>query len=338
MHEEMRIEQDAQRNFRSAMQSRLDEMQHQLNGLVRQRLSDGDLKAVLLDLRDLTALVHEVSRAQSSSRETLLQELLVMKQDIQTTQADISHQVSDVQMNQALSIISSNCRVDHKVAYENSLLLRRVRRASSNKCAPFWNSPQLQLWNQSPSHSSVVLSSTFRDRLNVRDFYIGAIEQLLQAQVPVLWIIEQKDQKYNIFDVLKSLIAQALGTTTSLDTDIPLGPCLRAFHAAHSVEEYTLVLAESLARFELIYIFADTNAISPETTREYREVLWKVPQLLRERKQNTKLRIMLAGHGLSACSSGADSETMIKVAPTSKRKSKKVPRAPLRGAKRLSLR
>jgi hypothetical protein len=339
MHKEMLVEQDSQRKFRSVMQNRLDEMQHQLNALVRQRSSDGDLKAVHLDLRELTALVHQISKAQTLTERTLLQELLVMKQDIQTTQADISHQLSDVQMNQVLSIICSNSRIDHKLAYENSFLLRKVRRASSNRCAPFWNSPQLQFWDRSPSHSSIVLSSTFRDRLNVRDFYIGAIEQLLQSQVPVLWIIEQKDQKYNIFDVLKSLIAQALGRTASLNTDVLLAPRLRAFHAAHSVEDYTLLLVETLAQFESIYIFADAKALCPDTIQEYREVFWKVPQLLRERKQNMKLKIMLAGHGLSGCSSGAERETIIKVAPMSKRRSRKVPKAPLRGrAKRLPLR
>ncbi|KAF2451986.1 hypothetical protein P171DRAFT_401874 [Karstenula rhodostoma CBS 690.94] len=335
MHEEMRIEQESQRKFRSLMQNRLDEMQHQLNALVRQKSSEGDLKAVHSELRDLATLIHAISGAQTSSERTILQELVVMKQDIQATQADISHQISDVQLNQALSIISSNCRIDHKVTYENSFLLRRVRLASSNKCAPFWNAPQLQLWDRSLSHSSIVLSSTFRDRLNVRDFYIGVIEQLLQSQVPVLWIIEQKNIKYTIFDVLKSLIAQALAKAASLNTDVLLSPRLRAFHSAHSVEDYTLLLVETLSQFDLIYIVADANAVSAETIEEYREVLWKVPRMLRERKQDTKVKIMLAGHGLSREPSGAERETTIRIAPTSKRKSKRVPKAPLKGRRRV---
>ncbi|KAL5392124.1 hypothetical protein DPSP01_000645 [Paraphaeosphaeria sporulosa] len=336
MHEEMREDRDDRRDFRSVIQSRLDEMQHQLNALVRQKYYEGDLKAVHTELRDLTDLIHAISMAQTSSEKTLLQELLVMKQHIQATQASISHQLSDVQLNQTLSVISSNCKIDHKAAYENSFLLRRVRSTSSSKCAPFWNSPQLQLWDQSLSHSSILLFSTFRDRLNVRDFYIGVIEQLLQSQVPVLWIIEQKDQKYNIFDVLKSLLAQALARVTSLNTDVLLSSRLRALHSAHSVEDYTLLLAESLAQFDLVYIIADANAVSPETTEDYSEVvLRKVPQILHERKQDTKLKIMLVEHGVAKYSAGHKWETMMRIAPTSKRKSKRVPKSPLKGRKRV---
>lgn len=335
MHEEMRVEYDSQQNFRSVMQSRLDEMQHQLNALIRQNSSGGDFKAVYTELRDLTALIHAISRTQASSERTLLQELVVMKQDIQATQADISHQLSDVQLNQALSIISQSCRIDHKVAYEHSFSLRRVRLASSNRCAPFWNSPQLQLWDRSLSNSSIVLSSTFRDRLNVRDFYIGSIEQLLQSQVPVLWIIEQKNQKYNMFDIVKSLIAQALAKAASRNTDVLLSPRLRAFQSAHSVEDYTIILAECLSQFDLVYIIADANAVSPDTIDEYREVLWKVPRMLREHKQDTKLKIMLAGHGLSRGTPGPERETTIRIAPTSKRKSERVPKAPLKSRRRI---
>lgn len=331
MHEEMILEHDSQQNFRCAMSSRLDEMQHQLNTLVRRQSSEGDLKAVYAELRDLTVLVHAIARNQALSEKTLLQELLVTKQDIQSTQAGIVHQLSDVQLNQALSIMANNCRIDHKVAYERSFLLRRVRLVSSNQCAPFWNSAQLKSWDQSLSHASIVLSYTFRDRLNVRDFYIGAIEQLLQSQVPVLWIIEQKDHNYNIFDVLKSLIYQTLARASSLDTEMLLSLRLRAFHSAHSIEDYTVLLAESFSQFNLIYIIADTNTISSETLKEYREVHWKVLQILSERKQDTKVKIMLAGHRLPIVPSGVDGEAIIRIAPASKRKSKRVPKAPLGG-------
>lgn len=331
MHEGMRLEHDAQKGFRTVVQSRLDEMQHQLNALVRQRQSEGDLKTIHQELQSLKTLVREISRAQSYSEKTVLQELVVIKQDIHTTQTTLSQQLSDVQIQQSLSIFSRYCKIDHKVAFQNASLLRKVRRTSTIKCAPFWNSPQLHLWDHSPSHSSVILSSTFRDRLSVRDFYVGAIEQLRQSNIPVLWTIEQKDQRHDVFEMLKSLISQAISIISSIHTHVLLTTYLRAFNSALCVEDYTILLAEIMSHLDLLYIIVDANALSSEQIEDCRTSLCKVSRSLSEHTQTTKLKVMIVGHGLSRGVAQAKGEAVIKVVPTSKRKSKKVPKAPLKG-------
>ncbi|KAF2111867.1 hypothetical protein BDV96DRAFT_462899, partial [Lophiotrema nucula] len=211
MHEELRQVRDAQDGFRADVRSRLDEMHHQLSVMIQQQHQERQFQAIHRQLQDLSILVQHTQQNQASTEQTILQEVVLMKQDIKATQVDIRHQLSDIQLTQALSLISSLCIIDHKSVYEHALLLRRVRKVSSAaKCTPFWNSQQLQSWDQSPSNSSIVLRATFRDRSNIRDFYINVIGQLLRSEIAVLWILQQKNVSHNVFDVLKSLVSQAL--------------------------------------------------------------------------------------------------------------------------------
>ena len=343
MHEELRQVRDAQDGFRTDVQSRLDEMQHQLTAIIRQQYQERQFQAIHRQLQDLATLVQQTHQNQGLTEQTLLQEVVIMKQDIKATQVNIRHQLSDIQLTQALSFISSLCTIDPKSAYEHALLLRRVRKISSAaKCAPFWNSQQLQSWDQSPSHSSIVLRATFRDRLNIRDFCINVIEQLLRSEVAVLWVLQQKNVDYNIFEVLKSLISQALSRHSS-HTDISVSSHIRTFNAVHSLNDYATLLANIFAHFKLIYIVIDTGAISSESVEECRRIFATFPQLLSERGLDTVLKVMFVTHGLTKTSTRdngqgkAHDQMVLKVGQTSKRKGKRIPQAPLRGKSRFGL-
>ena len=335
MHQEMRREHHAEQGFRSIVRTRLDEMQLQLNTLIQQKYSDGDLKAVYSKLHEVTTLVHHLSSKQASSEQTLLQHLVVTKQDIHSTQAAIRHQLSEIQLNQAISFMATKCSIEHKVAYEHAFLLRKVHRVTSRKCAPFWDSQQFHTWDQATSHSSIVVISTFRDRLNIRDFYVGVIEQLLQSQIAVLWVIEEKnkkDQKHNIFDVLKSLIAQALSKLPSAQTDVEMSFRIRALDAATSISDYTSLLVDALSQLKLGYIIVDANAISTQSIEDCCEVFRSVPRLLGERKRDTVIKTMFVGNGFSRDGLVADrrQQAVVRVGETSKRKGRRVPQAPLK--------
>ncbi|CAI6288002.1 unnamed protein product [Periconia digitata] len=336
MHLEMLREHQAEHDFRSVVQARLDEMQHQLNTVVQQKFSDGDLKAVYSKLHEVTALVQGLSKDQVSSEKTLLQELVVMKQDIQSTQADIRHQLSEVQLDQAISYMSTKCVIEHKVAYEHAILLRKVHRVSLDRCAPFWDSQQLQTWDRAPSHSSIVVSSTFRDRLNIRDFYVGVIEQLLDTRSPVLWIIQQKDkkgEKHNIFDILRSLIVQALNQARSTQTDVGISSRIRGLEAATSVSDYTWLLVDVLSQLQVVYIIVDVNAILPDSIQECREVFQNAVRLMEEHQKHTVLKTMFVGYVSLKDLLGKDrrQQAVVRVPETSKKKGKRVPHAPLKG-------
>lgn len=340
MHEEMRQEYHAQKDFRSVVQHRLDEMGYQLNSLVQHKYIDGEFKLVHQQIQEVKALVKTISEKQMSSEQTLLQALLLTKQDIQATQVDIRNQISEVQLNQALSFVLAKCAINHQAAYESAFGQRRARRAIAGKCAPFWNSQQFQQWDQLDTHNIIVLVLSRRDRLSVRDFYIGIIEQLITSHVPAFWIIEQrydthrKEHKHGIFEVLRSLVAQTLKAAL-LETDVALSSQIRTFEAARTIEEYTSILVHSLSRFKLAYLFLDANAILPEYVEECHCVLRKIPDLVREHNTLTVLKIMILSPGLSRGTPVGDGRqsAVVKIGQTSKGKSRKVPQSPLRGNK-----
>ncbi|KAH5020695.1 hypothetical protein HBI75_165270 [Parastagonospora nodorum] len=339
MHMEMHQEYDAQQNFRSTVQNRLDEMEQQLNTLIQQKYSAGELKAVHQEVKDVAALVALISKKQTSSEQTLLQALVLMKQDIQATQADIRVQISEVQFTQGLSFISARCAIDHQVAYEKAFVQRRARRVTSSKCAPFWNSQQFKTWDQLDTFHIITLNSGLRDRLNVRDFYVGIIEQLLNSYIPVFWIIEQKyprdqqDQRHDLFEVMRSLVAQALKAALK-HTD---GVCsqIRNFEAASSIADYTSLLVHNLSQFKRVYIFVDANAILPDSMADCHRVLLNVPDLIRDQNKQCVVKIMLLNHGNSRGVPGLNNRhsAVVRIAQTSKRKSRSVPQAPLKGSR-----
>jgi hypothetical protein len=344
MHNEMRQEHHMQQKFRSIVQNRLDEMEHQLNTLVQQKHSSGDFRAVRQQVEDVAAIVKSISEKQRSSEHTLLQALGLMKQDIQATQADIRHQVSEVQSNQALSFVFGSCSVNHQVAYEQAFVQRRARRVLSGKCAPFWDSQQFQTWDRLDTSRIITLASTSRDRLNVRDFYVGIIEQLAKSYVPVFWIVQQRDhqnqksQRHSIFEVLRSLVAQTLKAALQ-STDVGLSSQMRDFAAAVSIADYASLLVHNLSHFKLAYFLVDANAILPESITDFHQVLLKIPDLLREQNQDSVVKIMLLNHGLSRSAPGSHGRqpTVVRIAQTSKKKGKRVPQAPLKGSRKGSM-
>lgn len=340
MYEALQKEHRLQQVFRSTMQTRLDQMQFQLNTLAQQRYFDGEFQSVRQQYQEIIGLVSQLGEKQISSEQKLLQELVVMKQDIHTTQLDIQHQLSEVQLDQALQLILNKCAIDHQMLYKHAFMRRKVHRMSSGKCAPFWDSQQLQRWDRTTLSSSIALMATFRDRLNIRNFYIGVIEQLIQLHIAVFWVIQPKDStepKHDIFEVLKSLVAQSLSKVSAKQTDVRFASRVRAFNSATTIAEYTSLLAEALSAFQLAYIIVDVNAIASEMTEDTRDVLSNLSQLLQERSQETVLKIMFIGYGPWKGSSvgSRPHEENIRVAQTSRRKGKRVPQAPLRGRSRV---
>jgi hypothetical protein len=344
MHNEMRQEYDVQQKFRSTVHNRLDDIEHQLNTLVQQKYSSGDFRAVRQQIEDVAALVTSISKKQASSEQTLLEALVLMKQDIQATQADIRHQVSEIQSNQALSFVFGSCAINHQVAYEQACVQRRARRVLSGKCAPFWDSQQFQTWDRLDTSRIITLASTSRDRLNVRDFYVGIIEQLAKSYVPVFWIVQQRDhqnqksQRHSIFEVLRSLVAQTLKAALQ-STDVGLSSQMRDFAAAVSIADYASLLVHNLSHIKLAYFIVDANAILPESIADCHQFLLKIPDLLREQNEDSIIKIMLLNHGLSLSAPGSNGHqsTIVRIAQTSKKKGKRVPQAPLKGSRKGSM-
>ncbi|KAF2868402.1 hypothetical protein BDV95DRAFT_579769 [Massariosphaeria phaeospora] len=322
MHNKLRDIHAEQKELRDQLQEHLEEVQRQL--------------------QSLTTLVQQTNQGQQWTESTLslhIQDTVVMNQNIMASQVDIRHQLSDVQLTQALTFISSSCSIDHKTTYQQALLFRQARKLSmTSKCTPFWDSNLLRTWNTSSSSSRITLKATFRDRLNVRDFSTNVIEQLMKSSVAIFWVLKTQDASYSTFDVLKSLIYQALTRDYVSHTDTVFSFNLRKFQAAHSLDDYLNLLGDLLEHLKLVYIIIDLDAVSAEGVDDCRKAFNAFSRNLALRDAKTVLKAMYLEYRPGVGQEKADDELLLRIARAPQRQSKRIPNVPLRGRLKLAMR
>ncbi|KAF2792275.1 hypothetical protein K505DRAFT_376150 [Melanomma pulvis-pyrius CBS 109.77] len=286
-------------------------------------------------IENLTRLIQETNARQIRSEEKLLsymQQATIMNQNITASQVDIRHTLSDIQLTQALTFISTACPVNPKASYQHALLIRKTRKFSTRtKCSPFWTSPILHTWDTSNSTSLITLKATYHDRLNVGDFCTNMIEQLLQSRVAVLWILKSQGPPHTIFDILKSLIYQTLSLDQAAHTDTTMSFHIRKFQSAHSVQDYTGIFGELLERFDRVYLIIDTAAVSDGSKLECRKMLKSLPEELADHGAKTLMKVMFIDYRPGGLAGQDDSEKVLRIGRTAQRKSKRVPTRPLQG-------
>ncbi|KAH7397488.1 hypothetical protein BKA66DRAFT_454442 [Pyrenochaeta sp. MPI-SDFR-AT-0127] len=303
---------------------------HKANKDLQDQLSD--VQSQLRDLIVLSQQAHQDQIATGTTLQSHMHEVILTNRDIKASQVGIKHQLSDVQLTQALTVISSSYHVDHRAIYQQALLLRQARKSrTTSKCSPFWTSQRLQAWNASSSSSQIVLRATFQDRLNIRNFCTNVIEQLMQAKVATFWILKGEEKLYSIFDVLKSMIHQALSLDYVSHTDTAVNFQLRKFQAAVSVEDYLNILGELLEHFRLVYVIIDWNAVGTESAGECRKIIATLLRTLKHRGAETIVKVLCVGCSSGNTYEGASSETVLRVGRVPLRKGKRIPVEPLRG-------
>ena len=243
------------------------------------------------------------------------------------------HALSDIQFEQAITSVSSACSVDHKSAFQASLLLRDKHRFVSQKpkCPPFWLSSELHAWNVGQYSSSITLRAPFKNRFYIRDFCANVIEQLHNARIAVLWVLKPMEQTYHsVTEILKSLIHQALTLDYTSRTDSILSFQLRRFRDALSDTDYVNLLGSCVQRFKLVYIMVDTRAMEPSDASQCKRHLHELSQRLSEGDASTIMKVMALSYGPDVQSPREKDGLMLKVGNLSRRKGKKLPSEPLR--------
>ena len=228
-----------------------------------------------------------------------LRESIAIDQSVNASaRIDFRNTLSEIQLTQALDMISSQCRINHKSNFETFLALCNRRRFTPRtKSDSFWTSPKLQAWSASTASSILLLKATFRERFEVRDFCTNVIQQLLTARVTTLWILRDRDQQYSLPEVLKSLILQALSLDYSSHSDIAFSFQLRMFLDSHIAEDYLSLLSGILQHFQQIYIITDTSAMSPEVSDQCRVQLRKLSDDLHNRNASTIVKVIVYSYG-----------------------------------------
>ncbi|KAI1820845.1 hypothetical protein F4861DRAFT_34762 [Xylaria intraflava] len=261
--------------------------------------SQAEVRAVHNSIRALsTRLQAEAGEAQAE-RQIVRAQLAALGD--WTTQIRVS--LSEVQVKQALSMVSSQCAIDHKSAFQSALQMCDVpffRQRSGYSSATFWTSPQLKTWNQAKTSSAILLKSTFSQRSQIRSFCTEIVKQLLKDNVAVFWIFMSREQEYPLLETLRSLVYQALSLNYVSHTESSMGFQLNRYINAHFEEDYLNILGDLLQHLKRVYIIANSEAMSPSTALQCRAYLQKLSRLLSERNCHTVLKIITTSYTAAA--------------------------------------
>jgi len=261
-----------------------------------------------------------------------LREAICLDQSVNASaRIEFRHALSDTQLTQALSIISSAGIVDHQSSFEAALIRRdRHRSRTRSKCTPFWLSGQMQTWDTTQSSSSILLKAAFRDRHHIQDLCTNVIEQLTEAGIATLWVLKGKDQTSSVGEILKSLVRQALALDSSSHTDLALSFQLRKFLDAHCDEDYVILLGDILGHFRVAYIIIEAEAMTTRASSPCQTHLRDLSRKLSEQGAKTILKVMVLTYGAGPLPTQPKDELVLKVGRASRRKGKNIPAEPLR--------
>ncbi|KAI9687858.1 MAG: hypothetical protein M1822_001939 [Bathelium mastoideum] len=227
-----------------------------------------------------------------------LRESLALDQSVNASaRLEFRSKLTDIQLTQALSFVSSQCNIDHTSVLRTTMALRDRRRLSiKTHGTGLWTSPKLRDWDASSASSAMLLKATYRQRLEVRDFCASVIEQLVNHHVVSLWVLRDK-REYSLLEVFKSLILQALSLDRALHTDMQFSSQLRKFLDARLDDDYLNILGDLLQHFNLVYIIADTGAMSVDDAVRCRVCLHQLSQRLAEREAQTVVKVIVSSYG-----------------------------------------
>jgi hypothetical protein len=227
--------------------------------------------------------------------------------------------LTEVQLRQALSMISSQCSIDHKSAFQSATQMCHTphfRQRSRYNGTAFWTSPQLQAWNQADTSTAILLRSTFHQRNQIRSFCTEVVEQFLKQQVAVFWIFMGRDQEYPLLETLKSLVFQALSLDYSSHTDSSLSFELSRYIGATFEEDYLNILGDLLQNLKRVYIITNSEAMSPSTAVQCRAYLRRLSRMLSERNCRTVLKIITTSYGPEISEGDATEEFVLSLNAT----------------------
>ncbi|ETS77199.1 hypothetical protein PFICI_11073 [Pestalotiopsis fici W106-1] len=209
----------------------------------------------------------------------------------------IQSALSDIQLQQALGMVSSNCAIDHKITLHAALHLQKARQCRRSFRQPFWATAKLHEWNLSQKSSIILLRSTLRERNLVRGFCTDVVEYLVRTHTTVLWIFSSRDQQYPLLESLKSLVFQALSLSSAGQFAFKTSFHMNRFRDANFEEDYLNILADLLQSSKLVYIIAAIDAMPSGDAVQYRACLRQLSRILIDRGSKTVLKVITTSYG-----------------------------------------
>ncbi|KIW21619.1 hypothetical protein PV08_02199 [Exophiala spinifera] len=292
MHEKLRAVQDSTTTTLPVIQAEQRETHLRLSAFQNHMSSalsnvEQQQRQASKDVASLTAIVTQV-------REMIISD--------QAVNADMRIQVrntmSEMQLVQALGIVSASINFDHVANLQQSIQLRDRRRFKRDQYSmAFQKSPAFNEWNSSADSGSIKLTSTFKNRNILNGSLTLAIECLRQRPVAVLLALQCRTRAYDPTEILKSLICQALTLDQASHIDVQFSFQLRRYLDAYTEEDYFNILGEILSHFRLVYIIIQLETVRSEAASRFQLHLDDLLDRFKSRPPGTVLKTLLAGSG-----------------------------------------
>jgi len=303
---------------------RYDDLLRKISSLSH-NLTEISLMSSHAEQRDLHKKVQHCSLGQQAVTigiERLTALVLQMKDSITTEHAinasariKIFQSLSELQLNQFLSLLSVTVLLDPTKTFQASLFLQNRRRLRpSDNGLSFWLDPKMQAWNRSKNSSLIMINGTHRLRFHTKDFCTDSISLLCKSQTPVIWALKSMDiqaaENDNIKDtvstieLLKYLISQAVRINEKIHTDAALIPRLKAYLSATTEEDWFNILAFVLQGIPILYIIIDVELLHHSLADFTEDFSWpeaflKLFSGFADRNINTVIRVAMVSYGSS---------------------------------------
>lgn len=195
------------------------------------------------------------------------------------SQLEMHASLSEIHSSQALLMLQSQCSLDHKlvlqVASAEQSCYRHSRRT---RAMVLWNSTKLREWDKLDSSCTILLKSTHRERVQIRGFCVGLIQEILKAQPTfgrsapkrfnlncriVLWVLGHRGRTFSLIETLKSLVYQAICFKFAAGNVSPneISLLVSRFRDAYFEEDYLQVLGNLLQEFKIVCMYPSLSTI-----------------------------------------------------------------------------
>jgi hypothetical protein len=170
----------------------------------------------------------------------------------------------------------------------------------------FWKAPKLRRWSSTEESALTIVSSTFRSRFAMRNLCVDIIEQLNNAQVPVLLAMRNPESgastNVSANDLLKYLVRQAIRLKQSLQTEKSMSLNCATFHEASNEAEWFQLLEATLADIgKPVYVVIDLEIIDrnlgPGADFSWVRAFERIFESLAQCGLSTKLKVFLVSYG-----------------------------------------
>ncbi|KAI7776580.1 hypothetical protein LA080_004785 [Diaporthe eres] len=181
------------------------------------------------------------------------------------------------------NMIASQCTIDHKSLFQSALQVVDTRSAfrqkSKHNVATFWTSPKLQHWSKAATSSTILISSTYRQSLEIRRCCTEIVKQMLKDGIAVFW--------------------RPLSLDYSRYTERSMSFQLSKYLDDNFEDDYLNMLGDLLKHLKHVYIIvnSEANLKAPDTAAQCRACLQRLSRLLSDRGCRTILKVIMTSCG-----------------------------------------